>query len=101
MVPVSVFVFLFYLICHRSMVRALEKMDQKYAQSSNLHPDYTVTWMGWSLFSIIQTRRLAKEVLQGAVGLTYVNRNFFASHGHVMGIGNIDAIAKPELWRWV
>jgi adenine phosphoribosyltransferase len=89
------FVLLWYIIKNWSYNIAIVKL-QKNRKCNN----FKVRIL-WKTIWIIEDKDLIKKVLskESNAVLTFTNKNFFASHYHSLGIGNIDYENNECLWR--
>ncbi len=91
----NVFVFLWYIIKNWSYNIGITKL-----QNNMNCKNFKVTFL-WKTLWIIEDKEIIKKVLgkESSAKLTFVNRNFFASHYHNYGIGNIDYEKGECLWK--
>jgi adenine phosphoribosyltransferase len=94
---VNIIVFLWYIVRYFGYNRAIRQLQRDYG-CKNL----SVRFFGRTLW-ILSDRDLVESVLMtdADAKLTFMNRNFFASHPHDLGIGNIDYEQGECLWKGV
>lgn len=83
---ISLFIFLYYLILEWSIDGAKKRLSGRYGEGN-----FLVSFICWRLW-LLRTNDAARKVLSVSSNakLTYINKNFIRSHGHIYGIGNLD-----------
>ncbi len=91
----NVFVLLWYIVKNWSYNIAITKL-----QNNMNCKNFKIKFL-WKTLWIIEDKEIIKKVLnkESSAKLTFVNRNFFASHYHNFGIGNIDYEKGECLWK--
>jgi len=90
---INILIFLYYLIAQWSLDKTIKIFISKYGDVDFVIYFPIFRFKLW----IIRSNDRAKSVLSKTdAKLTYINKNFTASHGHKYGIGNIDI--DNELW---
>lgn len=94
---VSIIVFIWYIIRYFGYNRAIKELQKAY-NCKNL----SIRIFGRTLW-ILSDRDLVESALTTGADakLMFMNSNFFASHPHDLGIGNLDYEQKECLWKGV